>query len=80
MKWICIGLLKVYKAVLSPMLGKSCIYTPTCSVYGMEAFREFGTLKGGILTLKRVLRCAPWGKGGFDPIPYHFKGDLKWML
>lgn len=80
MKYVCIGLLKLYKVTLSKLIGKNCIYTPTCSVYSMEAFQKFGTLKGGWLTMRRLLRCAPWGKGGYDPVPYQFKGDLKWIL
>jgi putative membrane protein insertion efficiency factor len=80
MRWFFIFLLKFYKKTLSPMLGKNCIFTPTCSVYGMEAYREFGVVKGTWLTAKRVLRCGPWSKGGFDPVPYRFGGIIKWTL
>jgi len=80
MKWFCILLLKIYKATLSKLLGKKCIYTPTCSVYSMEAYRRHGFISGSIMTAKRLLRCAPWHKGGFDPVPYNLKGEIKWSL
>ena len=80
MKYILIGLIKLYKLTLSRFIGGGCIYTPTCSTYGLEAVREFGALRGGILTAYRVLRCVPWAKGGFDPIPYNLKGEMKWLF
>ena len=80
MKYVFIGLIKLYKLTLSRFMGAGCIYTPTCSTYGLEAVREFGALKGGWLTVKRVCRCAPWGRGGFDPIPYNLKGEMKWVF
>lgn len=81
MKYVAIALLKLYKATLSKWKGgKKCIYTPTCSVYSMEAYHQYGFVKGTILTAKRLLRCAPWGKGGFDPLPYDKKGKGKWYL
>jgi len=80
MKWFCILLLKIYKATLSKLLGKKCIYTPTCSVYSMEAYRRHGFFVGTIMTAERLLRCVPWHKGGFDPVPYNLKGEIKWSL
>lgn len=81
MKYVCIGLLKLYKATFSKWKGgKKCIYCPSCSVYSMEAYAEFGFFRGTFLTLKRLLRCAPWGKGGFDPIPYNLKGKMKMFV
>ncbi len=80
MKWIFIGLIRLYKIFLSPIMGKGCIYTPTCSTYGIEAIKEFGAMRGGWLTLRRIFRCVPWKKGGFDPIPYNLKGDMKWLF
>lgn len=81
MKYVAILLLKLYKATLSKWKGgKRCIYTPSCSVYSMEAYREFGFFKGSLLTLKRLLRCAPWGKGGFDPVPQSLERSLKWLV
>ncbi len=66
---VMIALIKLYQYTLSPLIGKSCRYTPTCSVYGLEAIRKHGPLKGGWLTLKRVLSCNPWGGSGYDPVP-----------
>lgn len=80
MKHLAIALLKLYKATLSKWKGKSCIYTPSCSVYAMEAYDKFGFVGGSWLTLKRLLRCAPWGKGGFDPVPTNLRGKAKWNV
>lgn len=80
MKYVAIALLKAYKATISKVKGKRCIFSPSCSVYGMEAFKEFGFFVGSWLTLKRLLRCAPWGKGGFDPIPTNLRGKEKWFV
>ena len=80
MRWFFIILLKIYKITISPLLGKNCIYTPTCSVYAMEAYKSFGSIIGTWLTAKRVLSCGPWGKGGFQPVPHNFGGKIKWTL
>ncbi len=66
---IMIFLIRVYQVTLSPFLGKSCRYTPTCSNYGIEAIRKYGAIKGGWLTIKRILSCNPWGGSGYDPVP-----------
>ncbi len=75
MKWIFIALLRGYKKYISPSQGNKCRFMPTCSEYGMEAFEIHGTLKGGLLTLWRFLRCNPFGKVGYDPVPE--KGKWK---
>ncbi len=80
MKYVAIALLKVYKATISKIKGKRCIFTPSCSVYSMEAYKEYGFFKGSWLTLRRLVRCAPWGKGGFEPIPTNLKGKMKWFV
>ncbi|MEP6628036.1 MAG: membrane protein insertion efficiency factor YidD [Ginsengibacter sp.] len=64
-----IGLIKIYQLLISPLLGPSCRYTPTCSQYGLEAFKKYGPLKGLWLTVKRIARCNPWGGHGHDPVP-----------
>jgi putative membrane protein insertion efficiency factor len=64
-----IGLIKLYQITLSPILGASCRFTPTCSHYGVEAIKKHGPFKGGWLTLKRIGRCHPWGGHGPDPVP-----------
>ncbi len=70
MKKICIGLIRLYQKYLSPMkMRYHCIYTPTCSQYGIEAIEKYGVLKGGLLTAWRILRCNPFAKGGYDPVP-----------
>lgn len=70
MKRILIGLIKFYKKYLSPLQRYNhCIYIPTCSQYGIEAIEKYGALKGTYLTCKRILRCNPFAKGGYDPVP-----------
>ena len=64
-----VALISVYQRVLSPYWPSSCRYQPTCSHYAQEAIVAHGTLKGGWLALKRLARCAPWGGGGYDPVP-----------
>ena len=69
---ILIKLIKVYKYLVSPLLGNSCRYLPTCSEYSIEALKEYGLIKGLILSFKRILSCHPikflGGGEGFDPI------------
>ena len=62
-------LIKIYQWTLSPLLGSKCRYTPTCSNYGLQAFKKYGPFKGFWLTLKRVISCNPWGGHGHDPVP-----------
>ena len=69
MKLIFIGLIKLYQGVISPILPPACRYTPTCSQYGIEAITKHGAFKGGCLTIKRFLKCNPWGGHGHDPVP-----------
>ena len=64
-----IALIKLYQLVLSPLLGPKCRFTPTCSQYGLEAFKKYGPVKGFWLTIKRIGRCHPWGGHGWDPLP-----------
>ncbi len=70
MKKMLIYLVKFYKKFLSPLKGHACcIYTPTCSAYAIEALEKYGALKGSFLAIKRILRCNPFAKGGYDPVP-----------
>ena len=62
-------LIKIYRLFISPLLGKNCIYTPSCSEYGILALRKHGIFKGSFLTAKRILRCNSLFKGGYDPVP-----------
>ncbi|HEY4797450.1 MAG TPA: membrane protein insertion efficiency factor YidD [Bacteroidia bacterium] len=66
---ILVKFIKVYKLTLSPFIGNSCRYVPTCSQYGIEAIEKHGAVKGGWLTAKRVCSCHPWGGHGYDPVP-----------
>ncbi len=69
MKKVLILLLKFYKRHISPMFGAACKYVPTCSEYAMEAIETHGVIHGCFLTVKRILRCNPFSKGGYDPVP-----------
>ena len=62
-------LIRSYQYTISPILGPKCRYLPTCSNYALEAIYKHGVLKGGLLTLKRISSCHPWGKSGHDPVP-----------
>ena len=78
-KKLIIGVFKFYKKCISPLLPSACIYTPTCSEYAIQAVSRFGVVKGLYLTLKRILRCNPFRKGGVDPVPDK-RSDSKWLI
>ena len=63
-----INLINVYKYLISPLLGNNCRFLPTCSEYTKESIIKFGLVYGVWLGLKRIVKCHPWGKGGYDPI------------
>lgn len=63
------ALIAAYRVFISPMLGPSCRFHPSCSAYAMGAVDRFGALKGSWLTIKRLGRCHPWHPGGYDPVP-----------
>ena len=58
-----------YKRYISPLLPDACIYSPTCSEYALEAIQKYGAARGGWLAFRRILRCNPFHRGGFDPVP-----------
>ena len=62
-------LIKIYQYGISPLIGPKCRFTPTCSHYGLQAFRKYGIWKGFFLTVKRISKCHPWGGSGYDPLP-----------
>ncbi len=62
-------LVKGYRLLLSPWLGSSCRFEPTCSAYSLQALQQHGALKGSYLTVHRLARCHPWCHGGYDPVP-----------
>lgn len=66
---LMILLIRGYQIMISPILPSACRYTPTCSQYGLEAIKKHGPFKGGYLTVRRILRCHPWGGHGHDPVP-----------
>jgi putative membrane protein insertion efficiency factor len=67
-KAIGITLIKGYRRFVSPMLPASCRFTPSCSLYTLQAIEKYGLLRGGVMGARRVLRCHPFSKGGFDPV------------
>lgn len=69
MRAFLMDVVKAYRLVLSPWLGSSCRFEPTCSVYALQALQSHGAGAGSYLTASRILRCNPWCSGGHDPIP-----------
>ncbi|NOK62885.1 MAG: membrane protein insertion efficiency factor YidD [Chloroflexi bacterium AL-W] len=61
--------IRFYQKFISPLTPPSCIYHPTCSNYAVEAISKYGALKGGWMAVRRILRCHPWSRGGYDPVP-----------
>ena len=72
MKKILKFFIKAYRKLISPILPNSCRFTPTCSQYALEALDKHGAIKGSILTVWRILRCNPFCRGGYDPVPERF--------
>jgi len=69
MRRVLVWLVKAYRYALSPMLGPSCRFEPSCSCYAVEALERHGAAHGTWLAVKRVSRCHPWHPGGYDPVP-----------
>ncbi len=69
MKKVFVAIIRFYQKQISPMLPPSCRFQPTCSQYAIEAIQKYGALKGGALAFWRILRCNPFSKGGYDPVP-----------
>lgn len=72
MRRVVLALLRGYKRCVSPFLPPACRFMPTCSEYAMQAVARFGVLRGGYLALRRLLRCQPFCRGGYDPVPQRF--------
>ena len=69
-RYTLIQLVRIYQKYISPLKGRpTCIYVPTCSQYAIEALEKYGVVKGTYLAVKRILRCHPFHKGGYDPVP-----------
>jgi putative membrane protein insertion efficiency factor len=75
-KSIVLALLRAYKWALSPMFPPSCRYVPTCSEYAAEAVERHGALRGSWIALKRILRCHPFVKGGYDPVVQKIEPEI----
>ena len=70
---LLIKFIKIYKFLISPLLGNSCRYFPTCSEYSIDSLKTYGLFKGLLLSVKRILSCHPWGSGGLDPVKKKMK-------
>ena len=77
MKALLLAAIRCYRYLLSPWMGTSCRFWPTCSAYALEAVERYGVLRGGWLMLARVVRCHPYSAGGLDPVPSHFHFHLR---
>ena len=77
MKYIFIGIIKLYQFILSPILPHSCRFEPTCSHYFIDALKERGFFTGTYLGIKRILKCNPFFEGGYDPVPSRDDKQLK---
>ncbi|MDW7655607.1 MAG: membrane protein insertion efficiency factor YidD [Bacillota bacterium] len=69
MKQILIRMIRWYQRYISPKLGASCKYLPTCSQYAIEAIERYGAVKGSLMAFWRIMRCNPFSRGGYDPVP-----------
>lgn len=67
--WLAVGFVTAWRKLISPAYGQVCRFHPSCSAYSLEALRRFGFIRGGYLTIRRLLRCHPWNPGGYDPVP-----------
>ncbi|GEK34895.1 membrane protein insertion efficiency factor YidD [Kurthia sibirica] len=77
MKHLIVLLFRFYQKAISPLKPPSCRFYPTCSNYGIEALQTHGAIKGTLLTIYRILRCQPFSKGGFDPVPAKWPSKKK---
>ena len=66
---VLVGIIRLYQRFLSPLLPPSCRFEPSCSKYTVQAIQKYGALRGGLMGAWRILRCNPFGKGGYDPVP-----------
>ena len=73
MKKVLIHIIKIYRKYISPMKSTKCPYFPSCSEYGLEAIEKYGAFRGSLMAIWRILRCNPFSKGGYDPVPMRYK-------
>jgi hypothetical protein len=76
-KFAALQILRGYKWMISPMLPAACRYVPTCSEYAMEAIERYGALRGGWMTITRILRCHPFSRSGYDPVVKQASGGRE---
>mgnify|MGYP006078881121 CR=1 FL=1 len=77
MRRLAIGVIKFYQFAISPLMGKSCRFYPTCSCYAEESFNRYGFFKGGYLTMLRLVKCHPFHPGGYDPVVGQTERETK---
>ena len=77
MQKLLMALVKGYRLFLSPWLGSSCRFEPTCSAYSLQALAQHGTAAGSVLTVGRLVRCHPWCDGGHDPVPQQLPRSMR---
>ena len=77
MKYFFMALIRFYQKFISPLTPPTCRFYPSCSEYGLQAIQRFGALKGGYLTVKRILKCHPFHPGGVDRVPEKDQSDRK---
>jgi len=68
LRYLPIGFIYIYQKIISPLKGPSCRFYPSCSVYACLAFKKYGVLKGGVLTIIRIIKCNPFHPGGYNPL------------
>ena len=69
MRFLCLKIIALYRYCISPLLGERCRFYPSCAEYANDAITQHGIFYGGWLTLRRLIRCHPWGGCGYDPVP-----------
>ncbi len=74
MKFFLVKLIVFYRRFISPLKKPCCRFYPTCSQYAVEAITKYGALKGSFMAFKRILRCNPFSRGGYDPVKWDWKG------
>jgi len=77
MRALLMGLVRGYRLLLSPWLGSSCRFEPTCSAYSLQALEQHGAAAGSYLTVRRLARCHPWCEGGHDPVPQELPRGMR---
>ncbi|MCF8111011.1 MAG: membrane protein insertion efficiency factor YidD [Desulfobacteraceae bacterium] len=80
MRYLFVFIIKLYQALVSPLIGPRCRFYPSCSEYACESIRRFGAVRGTWLSARRLVKCHPFHPGGFDPVPDHYPGIESYRL